>query len=413
MENNKNQITENTNKIKISLITIMLGIVLLYFIYCIYILIKNPTSSVVVEKGTLYQEEECVGYIIRDEVVVSGDNYKNGLVPIKAEGSKVAKGDAIFRYYTENEDELNKKISDLDLQIQEALKNQENVFSADIKNLDKLIEENLNKLSATNDISKIKEIKKNISNAITKKAKITGDLSPSGSYIRQLINERSQYESQLNTSTEYVKAPQAGVVSYRIDNLESELTPNSFNSINKDYLEKLNLKTGQIIASNNEKGKIVNSFECYIAINLKSKEAKDAAIADKINLRLANSEEIPAEIVYKSDDKDDTVLLILKINKKVEYLIKYRKISLDIIWWSSTGLKVPNTAIKEENNLNYIVRSRAGYMDKILVKILKQNDNYAIVDNYTSSELKDLGYSSTEIEKMKKIMIYDEIITKK
>ena len=413
MENNKNQITENTNKIKISLITIMLGIVLLYFIYCIYILIKNPTSSVVVEKGTLYQEEECVGYIIRDEVVVSGDNYKNGLVPIKAEGSKVAKGDAIFRYYTENEDELNKKISDLDLQIQEALKNQENVFSADIKNLDKLIEENLNKLSATNDISKIKEIKKNISNAITKKAKITGDLSPSGSYIRQLINERSQYDSHLNTSTEYVKAPQAGVVSYRIDNLESELTPNSFNSINKDYLEKLNLKTGQIIASNNEKGKIVNSFECYIAINLKSKEAKDAAIADNINLRLANSAEIPAEIVYKSDDKDDTVLLILKINKKVEYLIKYRKISLDIIWWSSTGLKVPNTAIKEENNLNYIVRSRAGYMDKILVKILKQNDNYAIVDNYTSSELKDLGYSSTEIEKMKKIMIYDEIITKK
>ena len=45
-----------------------------------------------------------------------------------------------------------------------------------------------------------------------------------------------------------------------------------------------------------------------------------------------------------------------------------------------------------------------------LVKILKQNEKYAIVDNYKSEELEELGYDVEEIENRKKIVLYDEII---
>lgn len=38
---------------------------------------------------------------------------------IKAEGEKVAKGEAIFRYYSNKEDNLTKKIEELDTKIDE------------------------------------------------------------------------------------------------------------------------------------------------------------------------------------------------------------------------------------------------------------------------------------------------------
>ena len=91
-------------------------------------------------------------------------------------------------------------------------------------------------------------------------------------------------------------------------------------------------------------------------------------------------------------------------------LIEYGKINLDIIYWSYSGLKVPNSSILEENGLKYVVRVRNGYKDKILVKVSKSNENYSIIEDYTTEELKEMGWSSSDIVNNKSIGIYDEIM---
>ena len=68
-----------------------------------------------VENGEIFSEESTTGYIIRDETIVEGNNYKNGMVYIKSELDKVAKGESVFRYYSNDEDELINKINDLDI----------------------------------------------------------------------------------------------------------------------------------------------------------------------------------------------------------------------------------------------------------------------------------------------------------
>ena len=45
-----------------------------------------------------------------------------------------------------------------------------------------------------------------------------------------------------------------------------------------------------------------------------------------------------------------------------------------------------------------------------MVKIVRRNDKYSIVTSYTTDELKELGYSNSEINSYKKITIYDEIL---
>ena len=140
-----------------------------------------------------------------------------------------------------------------------------------------------------------------------------------------------------------------------------------------------------------------------------SEEAKSAKIGDKVSLEFLNLSAITATIEKIFEEETGTRVIIFKVNYDVEKLLDARKISVNVIWWSKSGLKVPNSAIITEDDKNYIVRNKAGYKEKVLIKVLKQNENYTIIENYTTEELKELGYSTSEINKMKKIQLYDEI----
>ena len=80
---------------------LILRIVLIIIVALVVILVsgtvislfQEPTNVFVVEEGKLTLEETADAYIIRNEIVLKGENYKNGMEKTKAEGKKVAKGD--------------------------------------------------------------------------------------------------------------------------------------------------------------------------------------------------------------------------------------------------------------------------------------------------------------------------------
>ena len=411
-----NKFLKLLKKHKRKILMLALLCIVVYIIYVVVQLIKDPTDTVYVEMGQIQEEEMAVGYIIRDETVIKGDNYKNGIEEIKTEGEKVAKGEAIFRYYSNNEQNLVEKIAELDEKIDEAMAESDNLPSADTRALEEQIDSKIDQLYEESDLKVIQDRKQEILNNMTRKAKLTGELSPAGSYLQKLIDERSEYEKQLNSGEEQLTATESGLVSYRVDGYEEILTPEDFGKYTKEFLNDLNLKTGQIIPTSNESGKIIDNYYCYIVCVLDSDYARESEVGDEVKLRLPSGSEIEASIEYKTIEDDDYIIT-LKIEKGVEELISYRKISFSIIWWSASGLKVPNQAISTEekagNEISYVTRTRIGYEDKIIVKILKQNSRYAIVTKYTSEELKELGYTSQEILSMPNIAIYDEILINK
>lgn len=147
---------------------------------------------------------------------------------------------------------------------------------------------------------------------------------------------------------------------------------------------------------------------------INSEYAKQAEVGDTVKLRLPSGNEVEADIEYINTQDDNGYVLIFKIKECVEELISYRKISFNVIWWSYSGKKIPNSAIQYEekgkNKVAYVVRVRTGYEDKILVKELKSNGKYTIVGDYSSEELEELGYTSEEIKARKTISLYDEIL---
>lgn len=407
-DTNKKNGLKKADKTKVKLAILIISVlIVIYIIIAVINLLREPADTFMVENGKVCQEETTIGYIIREEKIIKGDNYKNGIITIKGEGEKVSKNASVFRYYSNNEEKLVEEINELNVKIDEALANSSNVPSGDEKALEKQIEGKIDGIWNFNDVQKIQEYKKDINSYMTKKAKIAGELSASGSYIKDLIEQRNNYEKELNVGSEELKSAMSGIVSYRVDGLEEVLNPSDFTNLSKNLLEGLNIKTGQIVATSTEAGKVVNNFNCYIATILGSQNAIDAKVDDKVEIRLSNQNELKAQIVYKAPENDNEYVIVFKIEECVEELVNYRKISTDIIWWSEDGLKVPNSAIIYDEELAYVIRNRAGYLDKILVKKIIENRDYSIVKSYTTEELKELEITN---KSTRNLALYDEIL---
>lgn len=380
--------------------------------YSIFLLVINPSDVYILTQGEIYSEDETVGYIIREENVMKDEQNTNGIHTIAAEGQKVAKNEYVFGYYKEDEKEITAKISELDHQIQEKLEQEKIKPSADVKVIENQIEEKINQVSKINNYQEIKEYKNSIDTLITKKINYIDELTEDNE-IKKLIAERKKYEKQLNNEVTYKRAEISGVVSYRVDGLEEELSPSKFDSLTSDYLNSLGLKTGQTISSSNECGKIIDNFKCYIAIEMNNDMKEQAKVGSNVTLRISNIEEISAKIIQINEESGSNVV-IFELNQMSSNLINHRKVAVDVIWWKQSGYKVPNQAIRTEevdgNQLNYIVRNRSGVQSKMLVKIIRQTDKFSIISSYEAKELQKLGFDETDIRNDKKISNYDEII---
>lgn len=390
------------------MVIIFISIIISIYLLVMFIrIVKKPTNVFVVEKGKIYQEEFTNGYIIRSEKIINTKSDKD-IVPIKSECDKVAKGEAIYRYCVDNEQDINNKIKDLDIQIQELLALDESMPSSDVKVISNQIDNIITTIYEENDLNNINQKKNDIDSLLTKKMKIKAESSNSKD-LKALVNKRNEYENLLINSSQYINAEESGVISYRVDGLEEKFKVDDFSYLSEDYLNNVNVETSQIIAMDTNNGKIVNNFVCYVAAVLDSKEALESEIGKTVKLRLQSSEETTAKIAYKKNQNNNKVLIVFELENNVEDLIQYRRITMDVVWWSDSGIKVPNSAIKYEGDIAYVIRNRSGLKEKIYIKILRQNEKYSVVENYTYAELKEAGYDNTQLINKKSISVYDEI----
>ena len=61
---------KKTNNLKFTLLLLFV-VIIVYILYAIINLVIKPVDVVLVEEGKIYLEEKTVGYILRDEEVVS------------------------------------------------------------------------------------------------------------------------------------------------------------------------------------------------------------------------------------------------------------------------------------------------------------------------------------------------------
>lgn len=399
----------------------ILIIILIYFIICIVRFFRQPADTVLIKNGEVIKYEEVVGYIIRNEKVLDTSSYEGTPKANVDDATKVSKGTEIVTYMSREKEQLTEKIAKLDDKIQEAMESKQTILPNDVKVLDSEIEIYLyTNVKESNNVYSIYESKNLINEKIEKKAKIAGDLSPVGSQLKSLIEERTSYEKQINDSEKILKTPEAGLVSFRVDNYENVLSPSVISKLTLAELEKIKINNNQIIPISTSKVKIVNNFECYIAIPMESEESKEANLNDNVYLRFDNTgdELINATIEYISEE-DNKRIIVLKIKSNVEELTKYRKINLDVVWWSDKGLKINKEAIRYSEITGVsgdtvivptVTIKKSSYTQDVFVKIVREAGDFAIITNYEDKELLNLGVPEELIEDRQTLKMYDEAV---
>ena len=67
--------------------------------------------------------------------------------------------------------------------------------------------------------------------------------------------------------------------------------------------------------------------------------------------------------------------------------------------------------MEDEQGLKYVIRKKAGVEQKVIVKVLKKNDKYSVVDTYNNNELETLGIDAktySKISQFDNILLYPE-----
>ena len=117
-EANKKEITNvkktKSNKGQIIAIIIVTILLVCLLFHSIFSLITKNESTYIVRYGNISKEEDLSGLVIREEnvVTVPEDVSSESLQRIITEGKRIAEGENVYKFYTNDETDIHKQINE-------------------------------------------------------------------------------------------------------------------------------------------------------------------------------------------------------------------------------------------------------------------------------------------------------------
>lgn len=396
---------KNRGKIKIrDVITILIIMVIVILLMIIYKYIPKSKTTYIIENGIIENYSETQGYSFKSEKVLGLKN-SNTVIPSVAQDQRVAKDEVIAMYQNNNYDDYKNKINEMDNQIADAIKNLPQNYSNDVESIDEQIQTESVKLKDTNSYIKMQEYKNNLNDLAYKKIMAIGNASPSGSIVKDLITKRNDYEQDSKKNALNIKTPISGIVSYKIDNLESIVnTDNILNYTTSDFDNIFN-------QYNNKKDssfgiKIIDNYNAYLVVK-ETKGENDNYIkqGNSYNILLTDSNYNLTGTLVKNIENNNTYYCIFNITNGIENLIDSRVFDIKITWRKIEGMMVPKKDLINVNEITYIKIIRNGDYENIPIVIVAQSDNMCIVRNLYDDEQKKDNLKVTD-----ELNLYDRVV---
>ena len=152
-----------------------------------------------------------------------------------------------------------------------------------------------------------------------------------------------------------IYAPCAGFFSNYLDGFE-ELSLENFDDFTPSVPE-------------NAVGKIVQGGWFFVA---DTKEAELLQSGQRVTLTLLDS--YGAQVLSNRDGR-----LVIRCREGLSDILNARRLTLTVTLSESSGIKVPLSAVRHEENEAYVYVLRAGLEEKCPVKIIFQNEDYCLV----------------------------------
>lgn len=401
-----NKIKPKSIKKKNIVVIIVAVICLVVICAIIYECVIQKSQTYTVVNGYVEKSSNVQGIVIKQEKVIDINN-NNAIIPLVEQGERIRKTESVALYKDNNYQEYISKINDLDKQIETLIKDLPQNYSNDITYIESQIELLGKQARKTTSYIKIQEYKTKIDELTSQKITILGELSPSGSKVRELIDTRKNIEENYKTSANNIKSSMAGCVTYKIDGLEGITDTSKVLNYTKNEIDDIFSKYRSNTSS--DFGiKIVDNFNVYIIVKVQNNEYIKSGSNIYIKFTDKSNVKESAILTKVVDIDEDNKYCIISMSNGIEKLIDSRCENIEIIWTRKSGMAVPLNAITvDSSNIGKVTTIKNGDYQEVPIKISLSNDNIAIVDNLTDEERKNNG-----IENKNTLEIYDQLVIK-
>ena len=319
--------------------------------YLIFSVTRFSGDSFTTYKAVRYEVGDGIttsGFLVRSEELISSG--RGGIiVPIRAEGEKVGKGQNVAAVYRDESAKSRQlRIEALEGEL-EQMKRAYSFSSSDIESatLDTDILRLVNQITvsaARREYAAADKSAEALKPYILRRYLNSGDAEILWERINGLQEQLNELYAEAGAEAGSITAPASGWFSSVADGYEAELTPAFLETATVEALERCKdisrRETGAI-------GKLVTSPKWYFAAVVPSTNAAELEAGDRIDVNFAHDfyGTVRMKVERVSPSEEERCILVLSSESYIQNAVSARTETADLIFADRSGLRVPKTAI--------------------------------------------------------------------
>ncbi|MBQ6380294.1 MAG: hypothetical protein IJJ41_01655 [Clostridia bacterium] len=394
---------------------VIIVLVLFYIGFQVFQITYNPIKTITATKETVYDSITKDAVFIRDEQVITAGKSGTMVYDVK-DGSRVEKGGTIANVFASDaEAKTYAQLSDIEKQITyyENIILQNTAGNSSLEVIDSNIENSVNEyVRAINsgNLAAAEELNGNLIDNVNNRKITIGESIDVNSILNELYAKRKNLQSQV-AKKDAVVAEEAGYFVSSVDGSEGAIDYKKATELSVSNINNI-LKSGKNKADKNAVGKIVKSFDWYIACSVDRKNIADVKVGGIVSVSFPQADvgELEATVAAINADAENAnkVAFILKLGNMDEHIAKMRAGKVEIRFNKYEGIRIPNDALRavttkdketgEEKTVKCVYVLSGNLVKLKFVNIIYTGEDFVIAQSNTTQT----GY----------VRLYDRIIVK-
>jgi len=362
--------------------------ILLYLGFYVLTALREPFTTVTSYTYTIDDAMSADGFLAREETVISGGGAV--LDPLPEEGEKVAAGAAIaVAYQSSNAAARRQEINALELELEQLRNALNNGGGADVAQMAGEITDAIVELHASvaagsltgleNQTTALKSLVYRRENTLNG----GGNSEGLASSIQSVQNQLSALQSQSTLDTSLITAPRAGVFSGQTDGYESLLQPETLKKLTPLDLDAIAARPATEDPA--AVGKLITDTTWYFICALSEADAGRLTESERVTVRFSRdwAGEVSMTVEQVGAPESGRCTVLLSSTRFLSDTTLLRRQSVEIVFHSSTGIRVPKAAIRvqegEEGSLTGVWALVSGRAEFKPVTVLAEQDDFCVV----------------------------------
>jgi len=313
----------------------------------------NPFSTFLSYSYTVEDTVEATGIIVRAEVVLPAASGTVDILP--AEGARVAKGETVALSY-QSTDAITRKqeLARLNLELEQMQHARETIgITGDSTNLTQQVLSAITELHtavAGHSLTGIEDQSSRLKTLVAKQGYSGADAESATALNESIAQTQASIqalEKQSAQDTGKVTVSQAGIFSAHVDGWEELITPAMLDTMMPAALDKL-VDQSPDVTEGSAVGKLITDITWYYVFTTDEETGGRLWEGASVSARFSRdwSGEITMKVERISDVEDGQVAIILSSNRYLSQTTLLRKQSVDLVFGSVTGVRVPKKALR-------------------------------------------------------------------